>query len=58
MAHEYAVYGAMAGIIGLTAFALYLGIGNGLVASAITALTTLSGVKIALGRREGEGGTA
>ncbi len=47
MAHDYAVYGAIAAIAGITMLALSLGAADGLVAAAIAALATLGGVKIA-----------
>ncbi len=48
MGHDYAVYAAI-GVIGLvTSLALVLGAADGLVAAAITALSTLGGVKVAL----------
>ncbi len=50
MAHDYAVYAAIAGVVGITALALVLGVADGLVAASITALTTLAGVKVALSR--------
>ncbi len=50
MAHDYAVYAAIAGVVGITALALVLGVADGLVAASITALTTLAGVKVALAR--------
>jgi hypothetical protein len=46
--HDLAVYGAMAGIAGVTIIALFLGVADGLVASAITALAGLGGAKIGL----------
>ncbi len=52
--HDYAVYGAIGAIAGITALALVLGAADGLVAAAITALATLGGVKVAL--RQGKGG--
>jgi len=55
MVHEYAVYASIAGVIGITLFALYLGVADGLVGQAITALTVLSGVKLALMRRRSDG---
>ena len=48
MAHEFAVYGAIAGIVAVTATALALGVGDGLAAAAITALAGLGGAKIGL----------
>lgn len=55
MAHEFAVYGAIAGIVGVTIVALVLGVGDGLVGAAITALAGLGGAKIGLeaGKRNG-----
>ncbi len=50
--HDYAVYGAIGAIAGITALALVLGAADGLVAAAITALATLGGVKVALRQRE------
>ena len=50
MAHDYAVFASIGGIVGVTGLALVLGVADGLVASAITALTTLAGVKVALKR--------
>ena len=52
--HEYAVYAAIGGIVGIVSLALILGVGDGLVSSAIAALATLGGVKLAL-RRSSEG---
>lgn len=51
MAHDYAVYGSMAGITGLTALALVLGVADGLVQAAIAVLAGLGGYKI--GRTKG-----
>ncbi len=48
MAHDYAVYGAIGMIGAITIVALVLGVADGLVAAAITALATLGGVKVAL----------
>ncbi len=48
MAHDYAVYGSIAGVVGITVVALVLGVADGLVQNAITALTVLAGVKVAL----------
>ena len=47
MGHDYAVYGAIGAIFGITVVALFLGTADGLVAAAIAALATLGGVKIA-----------
>ncbi len=54
MAHDFAVYASIGGIVGITLAALILGVADGLVAGSITALTTLAGVKVALknGRAE------
>ena len=46
--HEYAVYASIGGIVAIVMAALVLGVGDGLVASAIAALSTLGGVKLAL----------
>ncbi len=46
MPHDYAVYGAIAAITGLTALALVLGTGDGALASAIAVLAGLGGYKI------------
>lgn len=46
--HDLAVYGAISGIVGVVIVALFLGVGDGLVASAITALAGLGGAKIGL----------
>ncbi len=51
--HDYAVYGAIGAITTITSLAMLFGVADGLVAAAITALTTLGGVKIALRSREG-----
>ena len=48
MAHDYAVLGAIGTIGGLTALALVVGAADGALASAIAALATLGGVKVAL----------
>ncbi len=48
--HDFAVFAAIGGIVSITLTALALGVADGLVASAITALTTLAGVKVALKR--------
>ena len=48
MVHDLAVYGAIAGIVGVTVVALVLGVGDGLVASAITALAGLGGAKVGM----------
>jgi len=50
MSHDFAVYGAIAGVVGLTGLSLALGVADGALASAIAALTTLAGVKVALAR--------
>lgn len=50
MSHDYAVYAAIAGISVLTALALVLGTADGALASAVAALATLGGVKLALKR--------
>ncbi len=47
MTDEYAVYGAIGAIAGITVVALVLGVADGLVAAAITALATLGGIKLA-----------
>lgn len=46
--HDVAVLAAIGAISGITLAALVLGVGDGLVAGAITALATLGGVKLAL----------
>ncbi len=46
--HDLAVYGAIAAIAGVTLAALILGVGDGLVAAAITALAGLGGAKIGI----------
>ncbi len=46
MTHDYAVYGAIGAITGLTALALVLGTGDGALASAIAVLAGLGGYKI------------
>ena len=48
MVHDYAVYGAIAGIVGVVMAALYFGVGDGLAASAITALAGLGGAKVGM----------
>ena len=48
MAHDLAVYGIIGGIVGVTIAALVLGVGDNLVASAITALAGLGGGKIGM----------
>ena len=47
MAHDYAVYGALAGITSIALVAMVLNVGDGLISAAIAALATLGGVKIA-----------
>ena len=47
MAHDYAVYGAIAGISAIAIASMVMGVGDGLLAAAIAALATLGGVKIA-----------
>ena len=49
MAHDYAVYGAIASIAGLTALALLLGVSDGALQAAIAVLAGLGGYKIAQG---------
>lgn len=51
MTHDIRTYAAIAAIAGITSIALYLGQGDGLVASAITALAALGGASVAR-RRE------
>lgn len=51
MGHDWAVLASIGGVVGISLFALALGVGNGVVASAVAALVTLAGVKVAL--REG-----
>ncbi len=46
MGHDYAVYGAIAGIVVLTGLALVLGVADGALASAIAVLAGLGGYKI------------
>ena len=46
--NEYTVIVGIAAISGLTATALVLGVANGALASAIAAIGTLAGVKLAL----------
>ncbi len=47
--HDYAVYGAIAAITGLTALALIMGVGDGALATAIAVLAGLGGYKIGKG---------
>ncbi len=47
MTDEYAVYAAIGAIAGITVAALVLGVADGLVVAAITALATLGGIKLA-----------
>ena len=51
MAHDYAVYGAIAGITILASLAMLFGVADGALAGAIAALATLGGVKIAQRQR-------
>ncbi len=51
MAHEYTVWVGIASITAITALSLVLGVGNGSVASAIAAIGTLAGVKLALAKK-------
>lgn len=51
--HDYAVYGAIAAITGLTALALVLGVSDGALQAAIAVLAGLGGYKIAQSAREG-----
>ncbi len=56
MAHDFAVLASIGGVVGISLVALVLGVGNGVVASAVAALVTLAGVKVALregGKRHG-----
>ncbi len=56
MPHDYAVYGALMAITGLTALALVLGVADGALAAAIAVLAGLGGYKIAQGTtRNSEG---
>lgn len=51
MGHDYAVYASISGVVILTGLALVLGVGDNLVNAAITALTVLAGVKVALAKK-------
>ncbi len=55
MVHDYAVFAAIGGVVSVTLVALSLGVGDGLVGQAITALTVLAGVKVALKKRDKDG---
>jgi len=48
MGHDWAVLAAIGGVVWLASFAIFQGQGDGLVASAFTALGVLAGVKVAL----------
>ncbi len=52
MGHDFAVYASIGGVVAITLVALALGVADGLVQNAITALTVLAGVKVALKRSE------
>ncbi len=49
MAHDYAVYGAIGAIAGLTALALILNVSDGALQAEIAVLAGLGGYKIAQG---------
>ncbi len=56
MGHDWAVLASIGGVVSISLVALVLGVGDGVVASAVAALVTLAGVKVALreGRRLGK----
>lgn len=54
--HEYAVYAAIGGITVLTGLALYLGVANGALAAAITALASLGVAKLVKANAENSSG--
>ncbi len=44
--HDYAIYAAIGGIVGLTALAMWLGVADGSLQGAIAALLGLGGYKV------------
>ncbi len=51
MSHDYAVYAAIGGIVGLTALSIIYNVGDGALATALAILGGLGGYKI--GRAKG-----